>query len=145
MLMGEFHHNIDDKGRIIIPAKLREELGEKVVITRGLEGCLFVYSLNEWDKIVSRLNTLPFTKKDARSFMRFFLASATVCDYDKQGRVNIALPLIEYACLDKECIVIGVGDRLEVWSKDKWNDFLSTNDDTLSDIADHLFDSNFDM
>ena len=144
MLMGEFHHNIDDKGRLILPAKFREELGEEFVITRGLEECFFVYSKDEWTKITSRLNNLPFTNKDARSFMRFFLSGATATVFDKQGRINITSPLISYAGLEKECVVIGVGDRLEIWSLEKWNNFYDTNKDELSDIAENLFDSNWD-
>ena len=89
MLMGEYHHNIDDKGRLIIPSKFRTELGEKLIITRGLDKCLFIYSESEWEKIVSKLKTLPFTNKDARNFTRFFLSGATECEFDKQGRINI--------------------------------------------------------
>lgn len=144
MLMGEFHHNIDDKGRLILPAKFREDLGEEFVITRGLEECLFVYSKDEWAKITSRLKKLPFTKKDARSFMRFFLSGATATVFDKQGRINITSPLISYAGLEKECVIIGVGDRLEIWSLEKWNSFYDTNKDELSDIAENLFDSNWE-
>ena len=143
MLMGEFHHNIDDKGRLILPAKFREDLGEEFVITRGLEECLFVYSKDEWAKITSRLNNLPFTKKDARSFMRFFLSGATATVFDKQGRINITSPLISYAGLEKECVIIGVGDRLEIWSSEKWNSFYNNNKDDLSNIAEYLFDSNW--
>jgi MraZ protein len=141
--MGEFHHNIDEKGRLILPAKFREELGEEFVITRGLEECLFVYSKDEWAKITSRLNNLPFTKKDARSFMRFFLSGATATVFDKQGRINITSPLISYAEIKKECVIIGVGDRLEIWSSEKWNSFYNDNKDNLSNIAEDLFDSNW--
>ena len=88
MLMGEFHHNLDEKGRIIIPSKIREELGDNVIITRGLEDCLFIYSMNEWEKVVAKLRTLPFTKKDARNFTRMFLSGATNLEFDKQGRVK---------------------------------------------------------
>ena len=140
MFMGEFHHNIDDKGRLIIPSKFREELGESFIVTRGLDGCLFIYPTKEWDNIVAKLKNLPFTKKDARSFMRFFLSGATVCEFDKQGRVNIASPLVTYAGLDKECIIIGVNDRLEIWSKDNWNKFFESKADDLSDIAENLFE-----
>ena len=143
MLMGEFHHNIDEKGRLTLPAKFRDELGESFIITRGLEECLFVYTMDEWAKITRRLNNLPFTKKDARSFMRFFLSGATAAEFDKQGRINITSPLISYAELKKECVIIGVGDRLEVWSSDKWNDFYNDNKEKLGDIAETLFDSNW--
>jgi MraZ protein len=139
MFMGEYHHNIDDKGRIIIPSKFRYELGEKFIITKGLDGCLFVYPKSEWDNIISKLKVLPFTKKDARTFMRFFISSATECEFDKQGRINITSPLADYAGLTKECIVIGVNDRLEIWAKGRFETFFSNNDENLSDIADNLF------
>lgn len=145
MFMGEYHHNIDDKGRLIIPSKFRKELGEKFIVTRGLDGCLFVYPESEWNEIVLKLKKLPFTKKDARSFMRFFLSGATVCEFDKQGRINITSPLATYADLTKECVIIGVSDRLEIWSKTNWEQFFKANEESLSDIAEDLFDSNLDM
>ena len=143
MFMGEFHHNIDDKGRLILPAKFREELGDSFIITRGLEDCLFIYSMNEWQKITCKLNNLPFTKKDARSFMRFFLSGATATEFDKQGRINITSPLISYADLKKECVIIGVGDRIEVWSSEKWSNFYDINKEKMTDIAETLFDSDW--
>ena len=139
MLMGEFHHNIDDKGRLIIPSKFRYELGEKFIITRGLEKCLFVYSIDEWTKIVKRLKALPFTNKDARAFTRFFLSGAAECEFDRQGRINITSPLVSYADLTKECVIIGANDRLEVWSNEAWEEFLKLNEDGLADIAENLF------
>ena len=144
MLMGEYHHNIDDKGRLILPSKFREDLGEEFVITRGQEDCLFVYPNDEWRKITNKLKTLPFTKKDARSFMRFFLSGATAATFDKQGRINITSLLISYANIQKECVIIGVGDRLEIWAKEKWDDFYDSNKEDLSDIAENLFDSNWE-
>lgn len=144
MLIGEFHHNIDDKGRLTIPSKFREEIGEKFIVTRGLDSCLFVYSLVEWEKIVSKLKTLPFTKKDARTFTRFFLSGATLCEFDKQGRINLANSLISYAGIQKECAIIGVNDRLEVWALDKFNNLMEENTDSLSDIAENLFEGEFD-
>lgn len=143
MLMGEYHHTIDDKGRIIIPSKFREELGSEFIVTRGLEECLFVYSKDKWNSIMEQLNKIPFTKKDARSFMRFFLSGATAMEFDKQGRINITSPLISYANLEKDCVIVGVGDRLEIWSEEKWNNFYEGNKDELSDIAENLFDSNW--
>ena len=140
MLMGEFHHNIDDKGRLIIPSKFRYELGEKFVITRGLEKCLFVYSLTEWEKIVKRLRSLPFTNKDARNFTRFFLSGAAECEFDKQGRINITSPLVSYAGLKTKCVIIGVNDHLEIWDEDAFNKFLDDNSSSLEDIAENLFD-----
>ena len=143
--MGEFHHNIDEKGRIIIPAKFRNDLGDKFIVTRGIDCCLFVYSLDEWENVTKKLKTLSFTKKDARNFARFFLSGATVCEFDKQGRIVIPTPLEEYASLSRECIIIGVNERLEIWDKDKWNDFMNTNSSCMSDIAEHLFETDFDI
>lgn len=143
MLIGEFHHTIDEKGRIIIPAKFREELGNNFIITRGLEECLFIYNMENWNKITSKLNNLPFTKKDIRSFARFFLSGATAAEFDKQGRINITSPLISYAELKKECVIIGVGDRLEIWSSEKWYSFYEENKENLSNIAENIFDSNW--
>lgn len=144
MLIGEYHHNIDDKGRLTIPSKFREEIGEKFIVTRGLDNCLFVYSLVEWEKIVSKLKTLPFTKKDARTFTRFFLSGATLCEFDKQGRINLANSLISYAGIQKECAIIGVNDRLEIWALDKFNNLMEENTDSLSDIVENLFEGEFD-
>ena len=139
MLMGEFHHNIDDKGRLIIPSKFRYELGEKFIVTRGLEKCLFVYSISEWEKIVKRIKSLPFTNKDARNFTRFFLSGAAECEFDRQGRINITSPLVSYADITKECVIIGANDRLEIWSEGVWNQFFNDNEDKLADIAENLF------
>ena len=139
MLMGEYHHNIDEKNRLIIPSKFRSELGEKFVITRGLENCLFVYSLVEWENIVNNLRTLPFTKKDSRNFTRFFLSGATECELDKQGRVSITSPLVKHADLKHECVIIGANDRLEIWDSDAWEKFFNTNEENFADIAENLF------
>lgn len=140
MLMGEFHHNIDDKGRLVIPTKFRMELGETFVIARGLEKCLYVYSMNEWNKLVEKLNTLPFNKKDARTFTRTFFSGATVCEFDKSGRILITSPLISYADLTKECVIIGVNDRLEIWNEKAFNEFLDNSNAEIEDIAETLFD-----
>lgn len=145
MFMGEYHHTIDDKGRLIIPAKFREELGDEFVITRGIENCIYAYSKSSWQKIVERLETLPFTKKDARQFVRFFLSGATVVEFDKQGRTNITSLLIHYANIQKECVIIGVGDRLEVWAKEGWNEFFETAQNSMSDIAENLFDGSLNV
>ena len=144
MLMGEYHHNIDEKNRLVIPNKYREELGNEFIITRGIEKCLYVYAMPEWEKLVNKLNTLPFTKKDARAFSRSFFSGATVCEFDKSGRINIASPLVSYADLTKECVVIGVNDRLEIWSSDRFNAFMDENEEKLEDIAEHLFEVNTD-
>ena len=145
MFIGEYHHTIDDKGRIIIPAKFREELGCEFIITRGIENCLFVYSIENWNKITDKLNSLPFTKKDARNFIRFFMSGATNVELDKQGRVNVTTPLIQYAGLSKDCVVIGTGDRLEIWSQEAWNGFFDSTKDSMSDIAENLFNESVSL
>lgn len=145
MFIGEYHHTIDDKGRIIIPAKFRDELGSSFVVTRGIEACLFVYPQNNWDKICEKLNSLPFTRKDARVFNRFFMSGATNVELDKQGRINISAPLITHANLKKDCVVIGTGDRLEIWSKEDWDSFFNSNKDSMSDIAENLFNESVSL
>ena len=145
MFIGEYHHTIDEKGRIIIPAKFREELGESFIITRGIENCLFVYSEENWAQITNKLNSLPFTKKDARTFNRFFMSGATDVELDKQGRVNISRPLIDYANLLKDCVIIGTGDRLEVWSQESWESFFDSTKDSMSDIAENLFNESVNL
>ena len=138
MFMGEYHHSIDAKGRIVIPNKVRDDLGENFIVTRGLDGCLFLYPKTEWDNVITKYKEIPDTK-NKRQFMRIFLSGATVCEYDKQGRINIPKPLVEYAKLIKDCIIIGVDEKLELWSKDCWEKFIDENEDSLSDIADDLF------
>ena len=138
MFMGEYHHTIDDKGRLTIPSKVREKLGDNFIVTRGIDKCLFVYPNNEWNNVINKYKQLPNTK-DARNFMRFFLSGATQSDFDKQGRINIANTLIKYAGLKKDCVIIGVNERLEIWDKEAWEEFISNNEENLSDIADNLF------
>lgn len=140
MLMGEYHHSIDDKGRLIIPSKFRNDLGEEIIITRGLDKCLFVYSKEEWKKVTSKLETLPFTKKDARDFNRFFLSGATTSVFDRTGRINITSPLVQYANLTKDCVIIGVNERLEIWDEGIFNSFIESNIDNFSAIAENLFE-----
>ena len=138
--MGEYHHSLDDKKRLIILSKLREDLGDYVIVTRGLEDCLFIYSQSAWNDIVNKLKTLPFTKKDARSFTRLFLSGATVCEFDKQGRITLKEPHTNYASLIKDCVIVGVNDRLEIWSKANWDNYFSNNKESMADVADHLFE-----
>ena len=141
MMIGEYHHNIDEKGRLIIPSKFRIELGEKFIVTRGMEKCLFVYPMKDWNNMINKLNKLSFTKKDYRTFMRMLLSGATECELDKSGRINISSPLKNYASLEKECVVIGVNDRLEIWSEDGFEDFFNSNIENYSDIAENLFET----
>ena len=144
MFIGEYHHSVDEKGRLIIPSKLRDDLGEHFILTRGLDGCLFIYPNDEWNNVINKYKELP-NVKEARNFMRFFLSGATNCEFDKQGRINIPSPLITYANLKKDCIIIGVNDRLEIWSKENWESFVSENEQSFSDMADHLFSSNLNL
>jgi len=141
MLMGEYHHNLDEKSRLIIPSKFRYELGNSVVVTRGLEKCLFVYSLDEWNKITKKINTLPFTKKNVRAFERSFIGGASLIDFDKQGRINITSPLVHYANIQKECVIIGVNERLEIWDKESFEKFMEEQSESLEEITENLFES----
>lgn len=144
MFMGEYRHNLDEKGRIIIPSKLRNDLGENFIITRGLDNCLFIYPKDEWTNVIEKYKQLPNTR-DARNFMRFLLSGATTLEFDKAGRINIPMPLMNFANLQKDCVIIGVNERIEIWSKENWEKFISDNEDNFSDIADNLFskDLNF--
>ncbi|MDT2613704.1 division/cell wall cluster transcriptional repressor MraZ [Enterococcus dongliensis] len=143
MFMGEFHHNVDAKGRLIVPSKLREQLGEKFVITRGMDGCLFGYPLNEWNQLETKLNEMPLAKKDARAFVRFFYSAATECEIDKQGRINIPVSLRNHASLEKECVIIGVANRIEVWDQTRWNEFTKETEASFDDIAETMVDFGF--
>lgn len=143
MFMGEYQHTIDEKGRMIIPAKFRDDLGDQFVITRGLDNCLFVYPKEEWKVLEQKLKALPFTRSDARAFTRFFFSGATECELDKQGRVNIPGALRQHAKLEKECVVIGVSNRVEIWSREMWDDYYSQSADSFSEIAEKIVD--FDL
>ena len=135
MLTGQFNHSIDAKGRLIIPSKFRENLGENFVITKGLDGCLFLYPDSEWKIFEEKLRTLPLTNKDARIFTRFFLGSAVDGGLDKQGRVLISSALRNFADLEKEVVLVGVLDRVEIWDKAKWEENNTAIEDNMDDIA----------
>ena len=120
MLIGEYEHSLDVKGRLIMPAKLREDIGEKFIVTKGLDGCLFAFSITEWTNFEQKLRTLPISNKDARSFTRFFFAGAIECEIDKQGRFLISSNLREFAGFDKDVVIVGMNSRIEIWSKEKW-------------------------
>ena len=143
MLLGEYKHSIESKGRIIIPAKFRESLGENFIVTRGLDGCLFGYPSNEWEKVEEKLQKLPMAKRDARKFTRFFYSAATESKIDKQGRVNLPQTLIEFAELTKSCYVIGVSNRIEIWSKENWESFTEEAEGSFEDIAEDMIDFGF--
>ncbi len=135
MFIGEYQHTIDNKGRISVPAKFREELGERFIVTKGLDNCLFIYSMEEWQIMENKLKALPLTNKDARAFVRFFFAGASECELDNQGRIRIPNNLREHAALEKETVMIGVATRIEVWNLEQWEKY---NDDAnlgYDDIA----------
>lgn len=138
MFMGEFQHSIDEKGRLIIPAKFRDGLGASFVITRGLDHCLFVYPRSEWESLEAKLKTLPFTNSDARAFSRFFFSGASESDLDKQGRANIPSHLRDYAKLSRDCVVIGVSNRVEIWDKESWDAYCLNSSDSFAEIAEKL-------
>lgn len=137
MLIGEFEHSLDAKGRLIMPAKLRETIGDKFVVTKGLDGCLFAFSLTEWANFEEKLKTLPLSNRNSREFTRFFLSGATECEIDKQGRFLIPNNLRETANLQKEVVIIGVGTRIEIWDKTKWNSYNNENI-SVEDIAENM-------
>ena len=138
MLLGEFNHSIDEKGRLIIPAKLRDDLGDSFVICNGLEGCLFVYSMEEWNKFVAELETLPRMNKDARIFKRYFFGSASEGSFDKQGRVLVPPSLRKAAHLEKDVVLVGVQDRVEIWDKALWEERSQVSEEDLDAIAERM-------
>ncbi len=138
MLIGEYEHSLDDKGRVIMPAKLRIDIGERFIITKGLDGCLFVFSQAEWSNFETKLKELPLTNKNARDFVRFFLSGATECEIDKQGRFLIVNNLRDYANITKEVVIIGVGTRIEIWDKAKWKEYNSNDNISADDLAENM-------
>ena len=140
MLTGEFNHSIDSKGRLIIPSKLRDSFGEHFVITKGMDGCLFLYPENEWEAFEEKLRTLPLTNKKARDFKRFFLGSAVEGEIDKQGRVLLSTSLRTYADLEKEVVLAGVLDKVEIWSKEAWDARTTDIEENIEDIASDMED-----
>ena len=136
MLIGEYEHTLDAKGRISMPAKLRRDMGEAFIVTKGLDGCLFAFSSEEWKNFETKLKSLPVSDKNARNFVRFFLAGATECELDKQGRFLIPNNLRQSADLEKIAIIIGVGTRLEIWNKEKW--LARDKEISADEIADNM-------
>lgn len=141
--MGEFQHTLDEKGRMIVPVKFRDGLGTSFVVTRGLDKCLFVYPMSEWEMLEQKLKSLPMTRADARSFVRFFFSGATECELDKQGRILIPATLRDYANLTRDAIVLGVSNRVEIWSDTVWRDYSEDAAESFADIAEKLVDLAF--
>ncbi len=138
MFIGEFNYKIDSKKRVAVPAKFRDDLDGKVVVTRGLDGCLFMYPINEWENLAEKISSLPLSQADARSFSRVMLAGAMELEIDSSGRILIPDYLKEYADLDKEVTVAGVFNRMEIWDRDKWEDYKTATEDEVGDIAERL-------
>ncbi|HIT63663.1 MAG TPA: division/cell wall cluster transcriptional repressor MraZ [Candidatus Ventrimonas merdavium] len=136
MFMGEYNHTVDAKGRLIVPSKFREQLGDEFVVTKGLDGCLFVYENTEWKALEEKLHALPLTNANARKFSRFFLAGATTCEVDKQGRILLPAVLRDFAKIEKDAVLVGVGSRIEIWSRDVWNQ--SNTYDDMDEIAENM-------
>ena len=143
--MGEYHHSIDLKGRLFIPARFRQGLGDLFVLTKGLDGCLFAYPRAEWAALEQKLKSLPFTKSDARAFVRFFFSGACECEVDKQGRILIPGNLRAYAHLEKEVVIIGVSSRVEIWARDMWEQYSARAASTYEEIAEKILDLDFNI
>ena len=135
-VQGEYNHTVDAKGRLIVPSKFREQLGDEFVITKGLDNCLFVYDNSEWAALEEKLRALPITNTAGRKFSRFLLGSAATCEVDKQGRILLPSVLREFAGIGKDAVLVGVGSRIEIWNKDKWME-ANTFDD-MEEIAEHM-------
>ena len=141
--MGEYQHSVDIKGRLIVPAKFRDQLSDSFIITRGLDNCLFGYPMDEWRKLEEKLKELPVTKKDARAFVRFFFSGATEVEIDRQGRINIPTTLLQYANIVKDCVIIGVASRIEIWAAQKWQDYYTESEASFNDIAENIIGFDF--
>ena len=133
MFMSEYNHTIDTKGRLIVPSKFRDQLGDEFVVTKGMDGCLFVYANEDWSAFEQKLTSLPLINKEARKFARFFLAGAAQVEVDKQGRILLPSNLRDFAGLEKDVVLVGVGSRIEIWSKENWEDMDA--DSNMDDIA----------
>ena len=136
--MGEYNHTLDAKGRLIIPSKFREVLGDEFVVTKGMDGCLFVFADPEWRAFEEKLRSLPMIDKEARQFTRFFLAGAANVEVDKQGRILLPAVLREFADITKDAVLIGVGSRIEIWSKDRWEGTVTYQD--MEEISRHMIE-----
>ena len=145
MFMGEYNHTIDGKGRVIVPAKFRDALGDGFVVTKGLDGCLFVYPPDAWQAFEEKLQSLPLTNKNSRQFARFFLAGAASCEVDKQGRILLPQVLREFAGLEKEVVFIGMGKRAEIWDKARWDEKNAEVELNIEDIASEMEASGFSI
>ena len=133
MFMSEYNHTVDTKGRLIVPSKFREQLGDEFVVTKGMDGGLFVYANDDWSAFEQKLTSLPLINKEARKFARFFLAGAAQVEVDKQGRILLPANLRQFAGLEKDVVLVGVGSRIEIWSRENWENMDADSD--MDDIA----------
>lgn len=140
MFIGEYYHNLDAKGRIIIPAKFRDELNGTFILTRGLDGCLTIYSTEKWEKIFEEINKLPETKKATRQYIRMLTANACECTLDNQGRILIPANLSGSVNITKECVVVGANSHVEIWDKATWNAYMDDASENFEDIVESLSD-----
>lgn len=140
MFIGEYSHNIDDKGRIALPTKFRQDLGRGAVVTRGLDNCLFLYTQAEWEKLAAKLANMPIAQSKSRAFARLMLAGAMDVEMDKQGRVILPEYLRKYAGMKKKVVITGLYNRLEIWDEQKWNSYKKETEENGSEIAEALND-----
>lgn len=140
MLIGEFHHNLDNKNRLMMPSKTLSSLGDEVIVSRGFEHCLIVYPIKKWENVIEKFSELSITKSDTRKFMRILLSGATSCKFDAHNRICIPAVLKSYAGLDKECVILGFDDHLEIWDEVEYNKFLNENLESFAEIAEQLYE-----
>ena len=140
MFVSEYYHTIDSKGRVIIPAKIRDELKDNFVVNKGLDGCLNIYTASRWEVIYENLLKIPQTKSEVRKYIRVMTSNAIICNTDSQGRVVISAQLIKAANLEKDCVVVGSGDHVEIWAKDKWIEYIEQANDSFEDISEAISD-----
>ena len=140
MFIGEYSHNLDAKGRLIIPSKFREELHASFILTRGYDGCLTIYSVSQWEKIFEEINKLPDTKKDVRKYVRALMSSASECTLDNQGRILVPSNLSKSVGIEKECVIVGANNHIEIWDKSTWINYLEDANKNFEDVAENLSD-----
>ena len=138
MFIGEYQHNLDTKGRIIIPSKFRDELNLTFILTHGYDGCLAIYSLKQWEKRVEEINKLPTTKLNARKYIRTLFSTSIECSVDNQGRIQIPSSLLKHANIVKECSVIGANDHIEIWDKATWEAYYEDASNSFEEVAENL-------
>jgi len=143
MFIGEYNHAIDEKGRISLPVKFRSNLALGCVVTRGLDGCLWIYPKDSWEELAQKIAEMPITQKNARSFARFILSGAVECEIDKAGRINLPKFLLEYGDIKQKAVLTGVFNRIEVWADDKWSGFKAQMEENSEEIAENLSEIGF--